>query len=46
MAIRKLKPVTAGTRWQSVAAFTEITKTRPEKSLIEPLRKSGCASHY
>lgn len=41
MAIRKLKPVTAGTRWASVPAFTEITKTRPEKSLIEPLRKSG-----
>jgi len=41
MAIRKLKPVTAGTRWASVPAFSEITKTRPEKSLIEPLRKSG-----
>ena len=41
MAIRKLKPVTPGTRWASVSAFAEITKTRPEKSLIEPLRKSG-----
>ncbi len=41
MAIRKLKPVTAGTRWASVPAFTEITKSRPEKGLIEPLRKSG-----
>lgn len=41
MAIRKLKPVTPGTRWMSVAAFDEITKTRPEKSLIEPLKKSG-----
>jgi len=41
MAIRKLKPVTAGTRWASVSAFTEITKARPEKALIEPLRKSG-----
>jgi large subunit ribosomal protein L2 len=41
MAIRKLKPVTPGTRWASVAAFSEITKTRPEKSLIEPLRKTG-----
>src|SRR5512138_5428 len=41
MAIRKLKPMTAGTRWMSVAAFDEITKTRPEKSLLEPLRKSG-----
>lgn len=41
MAIRKLKPKTPGTRWMSVAAFDEITKTRPEKGLIEPLRKSG-----
>jgi large subunit ribosomal protein L2 len=41
MAIRKLKPTTAGTRWMSVSAFTEITKTRPEKGLIEALRKSG-----
>jgi len=41
MAIRKFKPVTPGTRWMSVAAFDEITKSRPEKALIEPLRKSG-----
>jgi len=41
MAIRKLKPKTPGTRWMSVSAFDEITKSRPEKSLLEPLRKSG-----
>lgn len=41
MAIRKLKPVTPGTRWMSVATFDEITKVEPEKSLIEPLKKSG-----
>ena len=41
MAIRKFKPVTPGTRWMSVAAFDEITKTHPEKSLLEPLHKSG-----
>jgi large subunit ribosomal protein L2 len=41
MAIRKMKPVTPGTRWMSIAAFTEITKTSPEKSLIEPIRKTG-----
>lgn len=41
MAIRKLKPTTPGTRWMSVAAFDEVTKTRPEKSLVEPLKKSG-----
>jgi large subunit ribosomal protein L2 len=41
MAIRKLKPKTPGTRWMSVAGFDEITKTRPEKALLEPLHKSG-----
>ena len=41
MAIRKFKPTTPGTRWMSVSAFDEITKTRPEKALLEPLRKSG-----
>ncbi|HLX12831.1 MAG TPA: 50S ribosomal protein L2 [Bacteroidota bacterium] len=41
MAIRKMKPMTPGTRWMSYAAFTEITKTTPERSLIEALPKSG-----
>jgi len=41
MAIRKMKPRTAGTRWMSIASFDEITKTRPEKALTEPLHKSG-----
>jgi len=41
MAIRKLKPTTPGTRWMSVPAFEEITKAKPEKGLLEPLKKSG-----
>ena len=41
MAIRKLKQMTPGTRWMSVSAFDEITKKRPEKDLLEALRKSG-----
>ncbi len=41
MAIRKMKPVTPGTRWMSVPGFEEITRSRPEKSLIEPLKRSG-----
>lgn len=41
MAIRKIKPRTPGTRWMSVDAFNEITKTTPEKALLEPLHKSG-----
>jgi large subunit ribosomal protein L2 len=41
MAVRKLRPMTPGTRWMSVPTFDEITKARPEKGLIEPLRKTG-----
>ena len=41
MPIRQFKPVTAGTRFRSVADFSEITRTTPEKSLVEPLTKSG-----
>jgi large subunit ribosomal protein L2 len=41
MAIRKLKPNTPGTRYQSISTFEEITKTTPEKSLTTPLKKSG-----
>jgi large subunit ribosomal protein L2 len=41
MGIRKLKPNTPGTRWMSVATFDEITKAKPEKSLIEPRKSSG-----
>src|SRR5918911_1519237 len=41
MAIRQFKPVTASSRFRSVADFSEITRTTPEKSLPEPLKKSG-----
>jgi large subunit ribosomal protein L2 len=41
MALRKLNPVTPGTRWMTIPTFEEISKTFPEKSLLEPLRKSG-----
>jgi large subunit ribosomal protein L2 len=41
MGIRQFKPVTKGTRFRSVSDFSEITRTTPEKSLTEPLKKSG-----
>jgi large subunit ribosomal protein L2 len=41
MAIRQFKPVTKGTRFRSVPDFAEITRETPEKSLVEPLKKSG-----
>jgi len=39
MALRKYKPVTAGTRWRIGNAYAEVTTNVPEKSLLES--KSG-----
>jgi large subunit ribosomal protein L2 len=41
MAVRKLKPVTPGQRHKIIGAFDSITASTPEKSLLEPLKKSG-----
>jgi large subunit ribosomal protein L2 len=41
MATRQFKPVTKGTRFRSVSDFADITRSTPEKSLTEPLKKSG-----
>ena len=41
MALRKFKPVTAGTRWRIGNAYAEITTDQPEKSLLEPIKKTG-----
>jgi large subunit ribosomal protein L2 len=41
MAVRKLKPVTPGQRHKIIGAFDTITASTPEKSLLEPLRKTG-----
>ncbi len=41
MGIKKLKPVTPGTRFRSNSTFEEITRDTPEKSLTVALKKSG-----
>jgi len=41
MAIRKPKPTSPGRRFVSYPDFAEITKSEPEKTLIEGLKKSG-----
>ena len=41
MPIRQFKPVTKSSRFRSVADFSEITRSTPEKSLLEPIKKSG-----
>src|ERR1700748_3009283 len=41
MPIRKPKPTSPGRRFASYPDFAEITKTEPERSLVEGLTKSG-----
>ena len=41
MALKKYKPITAGTRWRIGNAYAEITTNKPEKSLLEPVKKTG-----
>ncbi|MBM7865888.1 50S ribosomal protein L2 [Heliobacterium gestii] len=41
MAVKKFKPTSPGIRQMTVASFQEITKTEPEKSLLEPLKKNA-----
>ncbi len=41
MGIRKLKPITPGQRFMSVSDFSEITKDKPEKSLVRGKKRTG-----
>ncbi len=41
MPVKTVKPTTPGQRQKSVSTFEEITKSKPEKSLVRPLKKSG-----
>jgi large subunit ribosomal protein L2 len=41
MAIKRFRPITPSQRFRTVPTFDEITSSKPEKSLLEPLRKSG-----
>jgi large subunit ribosomal protein L2 len=43
---RKLKPTSPGRRFRTVPDFAEITKSEPEKSLLEPLKKTGGRNVY
>jgi large subunit ribosomal protein L2 len=41
MGIKQYKPTTSTMRWTALPDFSEITKRSPEKSLTEPLKKTG-----
>ncbi len=46
MAIKKFKPTSPARRFMTVSAFDEITKTTPERSLLEPLKKNAGRNSY
>ena len=41
MAIKKYKPYTPSRRYMTTSDYSDITTSKPEKSLMEPLKKSG-----
>ncbi|HXF98275.1 MAG TPA: 50S ribosomal protein L2 [Gaiellaceae bacterium] len=41
MPVRTFKPTSPGRRFMAVSTFDEITKEKPEKSLLEPVKKKG-----
>jgi len=41
MALKKVKPVSPGRRFQEYSTFEEITRTTSEKQLLKVLKKSG-----
>jgi large subunit ribosomal protein L2 len=41
MALKTFRPLTPTSRFKALPAFDEITKSKPEKSLVEAKKKSG-----
>ena len=41
MAVKSFKPTSPGRRQMTVAAFDEITASKPEKSLLAPMKKKA-----
>lgn len=46
MAIKSYKPTSAGRRHQTCSTFEEITTSKPEKSLLQVLKKTGGRNSY
>ncbi|NIM18650.1 MAG: 50S ribosomal protein L2 [Candidatus Latescibacteria bacterium] len=41
MGIKKFKPTTPTLRYRTVSDFSDVTRSKPERSLLEPLKRSG-----
>src|SRR6267154_4987817 len=46
MPVKTFRPLTPSTRYISFADNSEITKSKPEKSLVEIRKKTGGRNHY
>ena len=46
MALKRYKPTTAGQRFKTAPSFEEVTKTKPEKSLLGLKKKTGGRNSY
>src|SRR5947209_11283256 len=46
MPLRKRKPTSAGRRFQSASDFSEVTRDKPERSLLTPKPKTGGRNTY
>ncbi len=46
MAIKKFRPITPGTRFRSTLTNDEITRSEPERSLLEPRTSKGGRNHH
>jgi len=46
MPLKTFRPLTPSTRYISIASFDDITKTRPEKSLVRIRKKTGGRNCY
>ena len=46
MALKRFKPTSAGQRFKTTPSFEEITTSKPEKSLLDKVKKSGGRNVY
>ena len=46
MPVKSFRPLKPSTRYITIANYDEITKTKPEKSLVYTRKKTGGRNHY
>ena len=46
MPVKSFRPLTPSTRYITVADYSNITKRKPEKSLVTIRKKTGGRNHY